>query len=276
MSGAEDEKKMPLLEHLVELRRRLLYSGIAFVLTFILCFSFAQHMFNFLAAPLAEYFHDAVGRRFIYTDLTEPFFTNMKLGAFGALCISFPIVAGQIWAFVAPGLYKNERQAFLPFMIATPFMFAVGAGFFYYVLLPWAIQFFAGFEQAGGQNVLPVQMENKVGEYIGFVMTLIFAFGLCFELRVLLTLLARVGLFTSDGLKAKRRYAIVMVVLVAAIVTPPDVFSQISLAVPLIALYEISIILAKMVEKRRAKLDAEAESDLDEANAKSVQPQPSE
>jgi sec-independent protein translocase protein TatC len=277
MAGAEDEKKMPLLEHLVELRRRLLLSAVGFILAFFICFYFAQDMFNFLAAPLAEYFHDAAGRRFIYTDLTEPFFTNVKLAAFGALCISFPIIAGQIYAFVAPGLYKNERQAFLPFLVATPFMFVVGAAFFYYVLLPYAIKFFAGFEQPAGPDILPVQMENKVGEYIGFVMTLIFAFGLCFELPVLLSLLARVGLVTSQGLKAKRRYAIVIVFLVAAVVTPPDVFSQVSLALPILALYEISIILAKMIEKKRAKEEAELEAELDEADAKpATQPQASE
>jgi sec-independent protein translocase protein TatC len=273
MTGAEEEKKMPLLEHLVELRRRLLYSVVGFIVAFIACFYFAQDMFNFLAAPLAEHFHGDPNRRIIFTDLTEPFFTQVKIAGFGALCVSFPVIAGQIWAFVAPGLYKNERQAFLPFLVATPFMFILGAAFFYYVLLPYAITFFAGFEQAAGPNNLPVQMENKVGEYIGFVMTLIFAFGLCFELPVLLSLLARVGLVTSAGLKAKRRYAIVIVFLVAAVVTPPDVFSQISLAVPILLLYEVSIILAKMIEKKRAQREQELDEDEDTAPSSVVQRQ---
>ncbi len=254
MSGAEEDKKMPLLEHLVELRTRLLYAALGFFIAFIACFFVAQHILEFLQRPLAELL--PAGRPMIFTDLTEPFFTQLKVAAFGALCLSFPIIASQVWAFIAPGLYKHEKSAFLPFLIATPVMFAVGMAFVYYILMPMAWKFFLGFETAGGEGKLAIELLPKIGEYINLIMKLIFAFGFCFELPVLLTLLAKVGIIGSQGLREKRRYAIVAIVVVAAIVTPPDAISMMSLAVPMLALYEISILMARLVEKKRAEEEA--------------------
>lgn len=257
MSGAEEDHKMSLLEHLVELRARLLYSALGFLAAFLVCFYFAQPIFDFLAKPLADILRElGEERRFIYTDLTEVFFTQVKVAAFGALCLSFPVIASQIWAFIAPGLYRNEKQAFLPFLIATPVMFSIGAAFLYYVLLPLAWRFFLGFETPGGTDKLPIQLEAKVADYVDLVMKLVFAFGFCFELPVLLTLLAKVGIVSSQALRDKRRYAVVGVVVVAAVVTPPDAFSMMALAVPMLALYEISVWLAFLVEKKRAEADA--------------------
>jgi sec-independent protein translocase protein TatC len=253
-----DASKAPLLEHLVELRNRLVYSIMAFVAAFLVCFYFAEVIYNFLAQPLADALADDPGRRMIATALQETFFTYVKVGAFGALCLAFPFMAAQLWAFIAPGLYRHEKKAFWPFLVMTPVMFLIGASFVYYVLMPMAIRFFLGFEAPGAEGTLPIQVEARVSEYLGLVMTLIFAFGFCFQLPILLTLLGRVGIVTSDGLKEARRYAIVGVFVLAAIVTPPDVISQLTLALPLIVLYEVSVWLVWLFEKRRAAEAAQA------------------
>jgi sec-independent protein translocase protein TatC len=262
-----ESSKAPLLEHLVELRNRIVYSMIAFLICFIGCYAFAQPIYLFLTQPLADALAGQVGRQMIFTALYEAFFTYVRVGAFGALCLAFPFMAAQLWWFIVPGLYRHERNAFWPFLLATPVMFILGATFVYYLILPYAIRFFLGFETPGGNGALPIELQARVGEYLSFVMTLIFAFGFCFELPVLLTLLGRVGIVTSAGLSGARRYAVVGVVAIAAVVTPPDVFSQIALSIPLIGLYEISIWLVYLMERGRAKREA-----AEAADSRNIQP----
>ncbi len=248
---------MPLLDHLIELRQRLLYSVIALFVAFLVCFYFAQTLFDFLAEPLANILLQRTGEhrapRLIFTDLTEVFFTHIKIAFFFGAFITCPIFLTQLWLFVAPGLYRTEKKAFGPFLVATPILFFTGGALVYYVIFPLAWHFFLSFETAGGAGTLPIELEAKVNEYLSLVMKLIFAFGLCFQLPVIMTLLARVGLATSAGMASKRKYAIVGVFIVAAIFTPPDPLSQISLAIPIILLYEVSILMARLVEKRKAR-----------------------
>ena len=263
-----DSHKMPLLDHLIELRQRLLYSAMALIVAFLISFYFAQELFNFLVEPLANILTQRTGvlgaRRLIFTDLTEVFFTYVKVAFFFGAFISCPIFLTQLWLFIAPGLYRNEKSALAPFLVASPVLFFMGGALVYYILFPLAWQFFLSFETPGGNGTLPIELEAKVNEYLSLVMKLIFAFGLCFQLPVIMTLLARVGLATSKGMAAKRKYAIVGVFVVAAIFTPPDPLSQVSLAVPIILLYEISILMAKLVEKKKSAAEAEDSLDDDE------------
>ena len=247
-----EASKAPLLEHLIELRRRLVWSILAFVACFIVSYIFAEEIYGFLTKPLADALAGQ-NRHMIYTALYETFFTYVKVGMFGGLCLSFPIIATQVWLFVAPGLYKHEKLAFLPFLLAAPILFVIGAAFVLYVMLPPAIHFFLSFESTGGPSALPIELQARVSDYLDFVMALIFAFGLSFQLPMILTLLGRVGILSSAQLRSFRRYAIVMIFIAAAILTPPDIFSQFALAVPLMVLYELSVLFVWLFERKRAK-----------------------
>ena len=245
--------KAPLLEHLTELRKRLIWAIMAFFICFLICFYFAKDIFAFLSIPLGRALAGQPNHHLIATALTETFFTYAKIGAFGGICLAFPIVAGQIWLFVAPGLYRQERRAFLPFLLATPVLFIIGAAFVFYIMLPFGIKFLVSFDTVGAGDALGIQLQAKVSEYLDFVMTLIIAFGVTFQLPVLLSLLGKVGILTSAQLRAWRRYALVGIAALAAIFTPPDAFSMMSLVVPLYLLYELSIVSVWLIERARVK-----------------------
>ncbi|MDD5586149.1 MAG: twin-arginine translocase subunit TatC [Alphaproteobacteria bacterium] len=239
----------PLLAHFIDLRRRLIYSLLAVFAAFVACYFFAPEIYAFLVRPLAKATGDE-SRRLIYTGLTEAFITYIKLALWAGCFLAFPVIAAQIWLFVAPGLYKNERHAFLPFLIASPVLFLMGAALAYYFVFPLAWQFFLSFEVPAAPGSLPIQLEARVSEYLSLSMTIIFAFGLAFQLPVVLVLLTRIGLLSAAKLSQFRRYAIVIIFVVAAVITPPDVISQISLAVPMMLLYEASILAARWMEKQ--------------------------
>jgi len=252
-----DATKAPLMEHLIELRRRLMWAIGAIFAAFVVCFWFAKPIYNLLLWPYRVAAGADAPIELIYTAPQEFFFTEVKLALFGAIFIAFPVIAAQLYLFVAPGLYRAERKAFLPFLIATPILFLTGAALVYFVAMPLAMRFFLSMQQTGEVQIL---LTAKVSEYLSLIMALILGFGICFQLPVLLTLLARAGLVTSDQLKRYRRHAIVVVFIAAAILTPPDPVSQIALALPTLLLYELSIFAVKLAEKKRAAADGAATS----------------
>ena len=263
-----DNTKMPLLDHLIELRSRLMWSLASILLLFILIFPFSENVYQVLVQPLADIFEELGGqRRLIFTALHEAFFTYIKLSLITALFIAFPFISMQFWMFVAPGLYKNEKKALAPFLVATPVLFFLGGAMVYFIVMPWAYEFLLAFELEGGPGTLPIVSEPKVNEYLSLSINLIFAFGICFELPVVLTLLGRIGIISSKGMVEKRKYAILISFVVAAIITPPDVISQIMLASVLIILYEVSIFSVRLIEKGRVSEMGEEEQTASNENA---------
>ena len=253
----DDAKQTSFVSHLTELRKRLIHSLIFIFVIFILSYIFAENIYNFLVEPYAKAVkNDGIDRRLIYTALHETFITYLKVAFFVAIFLGSPIVLTQIWKFVAPGLYQNEKKAFLPYLIATPILFLLGGMLIYYLVMPLAINFFLSFETTAGVNTLPIQLEAKVNEYLSLIMRLIFAFGLSFQLPVLLNLLARIGVIDSEYLKIRRKYFVVIIFAAAALLTPPDPITQIGLAIPLLILYELSILSVKITEKKKQKENA--------------------
>ena len=245
-------KQSSFVEHLAELRSRLVKSIVYLFIFFIVCYFFAENIYSFLVAPYAEAVKDdEVNRRMIFTALHETFITYLKVAFFAAIFITSPIILTQIWKFVAPGLYKNEKRALLPYLIATPTLFFLGGMLVYYLIMPLAIKFFLSFETTTQFTNLPIQLEAKVNEYLSLIMRLIFAFGISFQLPVLLSLLARVGFIDSQYLKKRRKYVVVIIFAVAAILTPPDPITQIGLGIPLLILYELSILSVRLIEKKK-------------------------
>ncbi|MCB1459228.1 MAG: twin-arginine translocase subunit TatC [Nitratireductor sp.] len=262
-----DASSAPLIEHLIELRQRLFHSVLAILVLFIVCYIFADRIFNILVVPYERAAGEDANLRLIFTAPQEFFFVQVKIAFFGAVFLAFPVIATQLYKFIAPGLYRNERRAFLPYLIATPILFVMGACLVYFMIMPLAMNFFLSMQQTGGDGKATIELLPRVSEYLGLIMTLIFAFGIMFQLPVVITLLAKAGLVTTESLKAKRKYAIVLTFIAAAVLTPPDPISQIGLAVPTLLLYEISIISARLVEKRR--LEEEARREAEESAAAS-------